>query len=94
MRSASTDDPRYGRAQPVDLFQSTCILPGNFLNEGRYVISAMVGRVPTRTLILEESVLTFDVHDTGTMREEYYGSWTGPVIRSQLPWNTVQTSSD
>lgn len=89
---SATDDPWYGRPQPQAIFQSTCIIPGNFLNEGRYVISAIVGRIPNRTLILEESVLTFDVHDTGAMREEYYGSWTGPVIRPRLPWNTIQQS--
>lgn len=85
-----TDDPWYGCPQPKAVFQSVCVIPGNFLNEGRYVISAIVGRVPNRTLILEESVLTFDVHDTGAMREEYYGSWTGPVIRPRLSWHTTE----
>lgn len=87
---SSTDDPWYGTPQPVGLFQSTCMIPANFLNEGRYVISAIVGRVPQKTTILEESVLTFDVHDTGAMRESYFGSWSGPVIRPRLPWNTIQ----
>ncbi|WP_373652324.1 ABC transporter ATP-binding protein [Schlesneria sp. DSM 10557] len=86
-----TDDPWYGTPQPVGLFESTCTIPGNFLNEGRYTISAIVGRVPQKTTILQESVLTFDVHDTGSMREEYFGNWTGPVIRPRLPWNTVQS---
>ena len=86
---SSTDDPWYGTPQPVGLFESTCTIPGNFLNEGRYTISAIVGRVPQKTTILEESILTFDVHDTGAMREEYFGNWTGPVIRPRLPWNTV-----
>ena len=89
-----TADPWYGVPQPAGLYQATCILPGNFLNEGRYLISAIVGRVPNRTIILEESVLTFDVHDTGAMREEYFGSWTGPVVRPRLPWNTIQQSTD
>ena len=87
---SSTDDPWYGKPQPVGLYRSTCTIPGNFLNDGRYVISAIVGQVPTRLLILEESVLTFNVHDTGAMREEYFGSWAGPVIRPRLPWNTVR----
>ena len=87
---SSTDDPWYGTPQPTGLYESTCVIPGNFLNEGRYVVSAIVGRVPQKTTILEESVLTFDVHDTGAMREEYFGNWTGPVIRPRLPWNTIQ----
>lgn len=85
-------DPWYGVPQPAGLFQATCTIPGNFLNEGRYVISAIVGRVPNRTEILEESVLSFDVHDTGAMREEYLGNWSGPVIRPRLQWNTVEMS--
>ena len=90
---SSTDDPWYGRPQPVGLYESTSVIPGNFLNEGRYIVSAIVGRIPQKTTILEESVLTFDVHDTGAMREEYFGNWTGPVIRPRLPWNTIQQTS-
>ncbi len=88
-----TDDPWYGVPQPVGLYHSTCRIPGNFLNEGRYVISAFLGQVPSRIVVTEESVLTFDVHDTGAMREVYFGSWAGPVIRPRLPWNTVKAES-
>lgn len=87
------DDPMYGAPLPVGLYQSTCVIPGNFLNESRYVISALVGRVPNRTMIIEESVVTFDVHDTGAMREVYFGSWAGPVIRPRLEWNTIGVPS-
>ena len=90
---SSTDDPWYGVPQPAGLYQSTCVIPGNFLNEARYVISVIIGRVPLKTTIVEESVLTFDVHDTGAMREEFFGSWAGPVIRPRLPWSTVQQST-
>ena len=88
------NDPLYGVPLPVGLYQSTCMIPGNFLNESRYVISALVGRVPNRTVIIEESVLTFDVHDTGAMREVYMGNWSGPVIRPRLEWNTVELPAE
>jgi lipopolysaccharide transport system ATP-binding protein len=90
---SSNDDPLYGVPLPVGLYQSTCIIPGNFLNEARYVISALVGRVPNRTMIIEESVVSFDVHDTGAMREVYFGNWSGPVIRPRLQWNTVEAQA-
>ena len=90
---SSTDDPWYGTPQPEGIFQSTCTIPANFLNQGRYQISAIVGRVPGRTILVEESVLTFDVHDTGAMHEEFFGNFTEPVIRPRLPWNTVQQTS-
>jgi lipopolysaccharide transport system ATP-binding protein len=89
---SSIDDPWYGKPQPEGLYRATCTLPANFLNDARYVVSAIVGQVPGKTVILEESVLTFNVHDTGAMREEYFGHWAGPVIRPQLPWNTVRQS--
>ena len=84
-----TPDPWYGRTYPVGLFQAECTLPGNFLNEGRYYVTPLLGRVPNAALALEESVVGFDAHDTGAMREEYMGSWTGPVIRPRLAWTTV-----
>jgi lipopolysaccharide transport system ATP-binding protein len=91
---SSNKDPWYGVPQPAGIYQSICIIPGNFLNEGRYVISAIIGRVPNKLEILEESVLNFDVHDTGAMREEYFGNWAGPVIRPRLNWNTVQSPAN
>ena len=82
-----TPDSWYGRPHPVGLFQSVCRIPRNFLNEGRYSITPIVGKVPVKTLILEEDLLSFNVHDTGEMRKEYSGGWIG-VVRPQLPWHT------
>jgi len=82
-----TKDSWYGRPHPHGLFQSVCRIPGNFLNEGRYSVTAIVGKVPNVTLILEEDVISFNVHDTGEMRKEFYGTWIG-VVRPKLAWNT------
>ena len=85
---ALEDDYWYGRPRPVGLYQSICRIPGNFLNEGLYSITAIVGRgaVP---YILEDYVLSFNVHDTGEMRKEFLGSWIG-VVRPRLYWHTEQ----
>jgi lipopolysaccharide transport system ATP-binding protein len=90
---SATDDPWYGVSQPIGLYEATCTLPGQFLNRGRYVISAIVGRVPNRKIIVEESVLTFDVYDTGVPREEFFEIGTGPVVRPSLVWKTSQQTS-
>ena len=87
---SSTSSSWSAAAQSDGFYEATCIIPGNFLNEGRYVISVIIGVVPAATVILQESVLSFDVHDTGVMHEEFVGNWAGPVIRPRLPWNTVQ----
>jgi lipopolysaccharide transport system ATP-binding protein len=82
-----TDDPWFGRPQPRGLFQSVCRIPGNFLNEGHYSISAILGKMPDKTQVLEDQVLSFNVHDTGEMRKHYYGGWVG-VVRPRLAWHT------
>jgi lipopolysaccharide transport system ATP-binding protein len=84
-----TEDPWYGRPHPVGIFQSICRIPATFLNEGYYSISAIVGKVPNMTQILEDGVVSFEVHDTGEMRKEYLGTWVG-TVRPRLPWHTEQ----
>jgi lipopolysaccharide transport system ATP-binding protein len=75
-------------------YQATCTIPANFLNEGRYTVSVLAGTLPGHTIAQEDAVLSFDVHDTGAMHEEYLGNWAGPIIRPRLPWNTVQKSTE
>ncbi|OLE55860.1 MAG: hypothetical protein AUG51_01130 [Acidobacteria bacterium 13_1_20CM_3_53_8] len=82
-----TDDPWFGRPHPLGMFQSVCRIPGNFLNEGHYSVSAILGKVPDKTQVLEDQVLSFHVHDTGEMRKHYYGGWVG-VVRPRLAWHT------
>jgi lipopolysaccharide transport system ATP-binding protein len=82
-----TDDSWTARPRPCGLYHSECVLPANFLNEGRYSITAIVGRPPTTAQILERDVVSFDVLDTGPMRKEYFGQWIG-VVRPRLAWST------
>jgi lipopolysaccharide transport system ATP-binding protein len=76
-----------GRPHPPGLYSTQCAIPANFLNEGRYLVTAIVGRDPFQTLIMKEWVVSFTVHDTGTMRQEYLGRWIG-VVRPRLAWMT------
>jgi lipopolysaccharide transport system ATP-binding protein len=85
---ALTPDEWHGRPAPKGLFRSVCRIPANFLNEGRYDVTPLVGRPPTGAGVFPEAVIGFDVHDTGAMREEYTGSWAGPVVRPRLAWST------
>lgn len=82
-----TDDPWYGRPHPTGLFRSICRIPGNFLNEGHYSVAAIVGKGISDTQILEDRILSFQVYDTGEMRQEYHGTWGG-ALRPRLPWHT------
>ena len=72
---------------PCGLYESTCRIPGNFLNEGMYSITPIIGTNASHTEVLLEKALGFRVHDSGEMRKEYGGVWDG-VVRIRLDWET------
>jgi lipopolysaccharide transport system ATP-binding protein len=78
--------------RPAGLFRAVCTLPGNFLNNGRYSINAIVLTDVTRFEAQVNSVLSFTVHDTGVTRGEYLGVIIG-VVRPTLPWKTEYRGS-
>ena len=79
----------FHQPHPAGLFRATCTLPGSFLNEGLYYISAYIVTLgPLSVEAHAEQVLSFEVFDTGVMREAGGGSRWGGVIRVRLPWQT------
>jgi len=88
MHSANLDrDPWFGRPYPVGLYRTTCVFPGNFLNEGSYGINVILISSVTNIELYLRDVLSFTVHETGAMRQEYSGGWLG-VVRPKLAWQT------
>lgn len=84
---SSIYDGWYGRTYPSGLFRSVCCIPKNFLNEGLYSVTAIVGKAVADTQVMEKNAVVFNVHDTGEMRKEFYGGWIG-VVRPRLAWQT------
>ena len=82
-----TEDAWSGTPHPKGIFQSVCCIPGNFLNEGRYSVTAIVGKNVIDTQVLEENVLSFHVHDNGEMRKLHPSHFIG-VVRPKLAWRT------
>ena len=82
-----TEDPWADRPHCVGLYESVCRIPGNFLNDTTYSITAIVGKNSSETIVLKDNILSFKVHDTGDMRKEYVGEWIG-TVRPKLAWNT------
>ncbi len=80
-------DPWFGRAYPAGCFRTTCIIPGNFLNEGRYRVTAIVLTHVTNVEIVVHDAVSFSVYETGGMRAEFTGHWIG-VVRPRLAWRT------
>ncbi len=81
-------DPWFGMPHPLGTYQSECCIPANFLNDTRYFVSVLLGPEVGVVAIRQDSALSFVVHDTGAMRQEFTGSWLGPVIRPRLNWRT------
>ncbi len=84
---SATPDAWSGQPHPVGVYRSYCQLPANFLNEGRYTVTAIIGRGTSEIQAQAEDAVAFDVHDTGEMRGLYFGQWPG-VIRPKLAWST------
>ena len=81
-------DPWFNRPHPIGAYRSECRIPANFLNDTRYFVSVLIGPEIGTVSVREDSALSFVVHDTGAMRQEYTGSWLGPVVRPRLAWRT------
>lgn len=79
----------YAKPHPVGTYRATCTIPANFLNEGRYFINAYVVTLgPLQIEAKAEQTLSFEVFDTGEMREPGGGAnWPG-AVRVRLPWVT------
>ncbi len=83
-------DPWFCKPHPVGVYRSQCRIPANFLNDSRYFVSVLLGPEVGVVAMRQDSVLSFVVHDTGAMRQEYTGSWLGPVVRPKLRWLTTK----
>jgi lipopolysaccharide transport system ATP-binding protein len=83
-------EPNWGSScpRPAGFYRSVCTIPGNFLNSGRITVHAAVGRWnPHAIHAWVDEAIAFDVLDTGGVRGEYPGPWSG-AIRPYLEWVT------
>ena len=80
-------DEWYGKPYPVGLFQTSCTLPGDFLNVGPYHVNVIVLTDVTHRELLVEEVVSFDAHEYNVTRKEFVGEWLG-VVRPRLAWRT------
>ncbi len=83
----------FGRPRQPGLYRSTLEIPANFLNEGRYYITIYLAilSAPTTIEAQAQEAITFDVFDTGAMRDEGV-TWRG-AVRTPLPWRTEHIES-
>lgn len=80
-------DDNFGKPLKIGKYVSVLIIPGNFLNEKAYSINAFLVPLDVNDMAIVEDALSFAVTDTGEMRKEYGGDWTG-LIRPKMAWST------
>ena len=84
----------HGRPFPIGLFRSTCIIPGDLLNDGRHTVRLLIVEDEAHVLTLIEDVLQFDVHEDETARAGgWHGKWPG-AVRPRLEWRTEMLERD
>lgn len=71
------------------IIESTCTIPGDFLNDGSYYISLMVVEDHLKPLYFFEEVLAFDVKDARG-DDEWLGKWPGAIRPLNLKVETKQ----
>ena len=89
LTSFDTDDPekfeRYATRAPGE-YVSRCVLPADFLNEGRYVIGVNASSFRVRRYFQDEQALTFNVDAAGAPGTHWPELRLGPV-RPRLDWD-------
>ena len=83
------DDPWSGAGFGCRQYRTTCRIPPNLLNDKHYTFRVILGEKPQLEHVYTEFEFGFQVHDSGLMRQEYYGEWYG-CIRPRLGWATEE----
>ena len=72
------------------VYVTTCTVPALFLNDTSYLISCFLVISFVSEMAIAREVLSFNVSETGEMRQEYTGQWIG-LIRPKLAWQTQKS---
>ena len=86
-------DDWFDQPHPDGLYRTTCTIPGNFLNEGRYTVDVSMVNNISKLQLQKQDVISFNVYESGGMNKEYTGSWRG-VVRPKLAWQTEKLCKD
>ena len=89
---SNVTDPQWGqREYAPGVYKTQCRVPGRFLNDGNYSVTAVLVRDFINILAFQEKVVTVQVHEDGTGRGGYTGPWMG-VTRPDFPWTVERVT--
>jgi lipopolysaccharide transport system ATP-binding protein len=85
-----TDTEWYQRKRPAGIYRSICNIPGNFLNEGTVVITAIITTYPDSLHAVQHDIISFHVFDPGSggARGHFPQQWPDSAVRPLLDWKT------
>jgi lipopolysaccharide transport system ATP-binding protein len=90
--ASASRDPFFNIPLKKGNYRAVCTIPAFFLNDLSYTISCFLVSSAKNKLASTSEVLSFTVNETGEMRQEYTGVWTG-LIRPRLAWETQKLGS-
>jgi lipopolysaccharide transport system ATP-binding protein len=94
LSSISNHEPHwYGKAMPKGMYCARCHIPGMFLADGSYTVSVVLWSENYQQVALEDEVVQFSIVDSGGVRGDYFGGWSG-VVRPLLQWETEPVQSE
>ncbi len=85
-------DPEWhNRKRPVGIYRGICSIPGNFLNEGTYVVTIAIMSGTIALHARERDVISFHVFDPGSggVRGDFTREWPDVAVRPLLEWKTI-----
>jgi len=86
--SANYEEPSWGtHSYDRGRVRTICEVPAHILNEGRYLVDAMLVQEGRFVKAHSENAVGFTVYDDASTRGDYLGEWRG-VVRPRCEWQT------
>ena len=86
--SANYEEPSWGKhSYDRGRFRTICEVPAHILNEGKYLVDAMLVQEGRFVKAHSENAVGFTVFDDASTRGDYLGEWRG-VVRPRCEWQT------
>jgi len=90
---SNTERDYHGKPMRAGMYRSTCYLPGDLLNAGKFHVSIAAFSGSWIGGFKVEKAVSFQAIDDGVLSEDYTGQYGGP-IRPRLRWKTEEVVED
>ena len=73
-----------GQCFPAGLVRGSFVIPGDFLNDGTYIVRLLIVKNNTEVILDLHELLVFEVHDADRAAN-WFGKWVG-AVRPKFDW--------